>query len=187
MQINMNVSKTTAKIWFQTALVNLAFVALLGVIMCDKIAYSLPLVDQKDALNAHINFAFAGWITQALMTCMIDRLCYAGNENYFTRYRFLLWANLITAYGILISFLFGMHAYLSLAFSFLSILTFYVFAFVYWKDLNRTPTTTGSHYWFKAALVFGILSSFGPFMIAANPGKTNWYLASLYYFFTFSI
>lgn len=139
---------------------------------------------QKNVLNAHFNFAFAGWITQALMTCMIDRLCYAKNENYFLKYRLLLRANLVTAYGMLISFLSGIHI-LSSAFSFLSIVTFYVFALVYWKDLNRARNITVSHYWFKAALVFGMLSSFGIFTITANPGKTNWYLASLYYYLHF--
>ena len=47
--------------------VNLAIVALLGVIMRYKILYPLPFVDQKKFLHAHSHFAFSGWVTLALI------------------------------------------------------------------------------------------------------------------------
>ena len=45
---------------------NLFIVSLLGVLMRYKIAFYLPLVDQKHLQEAHSHFAFYGWVTSAI-------------------------------------------------------------------------------------------------------------------------
>ena len=90
--------------WLKISLVNLLIVAILGVVLRYKILYPLPFVDQKNLLHGHSHFAFAGWITQALMTLMIIYLVQHSKSNLYKKYRWLLWANLLTAYGMLVAF-----------------------------------------------------------------------------------
>lgn len=178
------------KRWLQISLFNLILVAFLGVLMRYKIAYSFPLVDQKRLLLAHSNFAFAGWVTQALMSLLVHYLAEKGKSDAFSRYRPLLLANLITAYGMLLSFVFLGYAYfLSFAFSTLSIFTSYWFAIKYWKDLNRLQVKNSCHNSFKAAVLFNALSSAGAFSLAimmiTKSVQPDRYLASLYFFLHF--
>src|SRR4051794_10324701 len=103
--------------WIHIAFVNLLIVALLGVIMRYKIAYSLPLIDQKNFLQAHSHFAFTGWITQLLMILMIVFLKLHLPSCSFKKYEYILVANLISAYGMLVTFPWEGYAFFSITFS----------------------------------------------------------------------
>lgn len=175
--------------WLRTAFINLNIVALLGIILRYKIIFSLPIIDQKHLQHGHSHFAFAGWITQALMTLLVAFLYRKGQTNAFKKYAWLLIANLITAYGMLITFPIEGYGLFSITFSTLSILVSYFFAVVFWKDLNRLKSNSTSHYWFKAAVVFNALSSLGAFSLAFMMAKhvfhQNWYLSAVYFFLHF--
>lgn len=174
--------------WIKISLANLTIVALIGVLMRYKISHSLPWADQKNLLHAHSHFAFTGWVALALMTLMIQRLSYDHNHNYFRRYRFILIANIISAYGMLLSFPFQGYGMASISFSTLSIFVGYVFAFMFWKDLNKGPAHA-SNQWFKSALFFNVISSIGAFylayMMATKTASNERYLSSLYYYLHF--
>src|SRR5574338_1328987 len=101
------------KKWLWISLFNLAIVALLGTLMRYKIAYPIPFIDQRNLLEAHEHFAFAGWVTMALMSLLVQCLVDNGDSTAFRRYRPVLYTNLISAYGILLSYPF-------IGFSFLS-------------------------------------------------------------------
>src|SRR3954469_18815870 len=90
--------------WLRISFLNLLIVACLGVILRYKIAFSLPFINQGYLLHGHSHFAFAGWVTQALMVLLVAYLGDQGLENIFKKYRFLLYANLVTAYGMLVTF-----------------------------------------------------------------------------------
>ncbi|HEX5150579.1 MAG TPA: hypothetical protein VFW07_03990 [Parafilimonas sp.] len=175
--------------WFRISLLNLLIVACLGVILRYKIAFSLPFIDQKFFLNAHSHFAFAGWISQALITFITAKINKYSQNFSSKKYRYLLIANLITAYGMLLSFPFEGYGLISIIFSTLSIFSSYAFTIVVWRDLNRLPFKAVSHKWFKAALIFNVISSFGAFglayMMANHIAHPNWYLASVYFFLHF--
>lgn len=180
---------SSLKRWLQTSLFNLILVALLGVLMRYKIAYAFPFVDQRNLLHAHAHFAFAGWVTQALMTLLVYCLVQKGVHNAFIRYRPVLFVNLITAYGMLLTFPFMGYALWSITFSTLCIFASYWFAIMYWKDLNRIPFKNSSHNSFKAAVLFNALSSVGAFalafMLATKHIQPDRYLASVYFFLHF--
>lgn len=163
-------------------------VAFLGVTMRYKIAFSLPFIDQKHILHAHSHFAFTGWLTQVLMACMVYYLSFQ-NPDAFRRYRCILTCNLISSYGMLLSFPFEGYGVISIIFSTLSIFVSYWFAVKYWKDLNKLPAKTTTHLWFKAANLFAALSSLGAFslgyMMATRTVHQNWYLAATYFFLHF--
>lgn len=176
------------KKWLQVSLFNLLLVAAIGVILRYKIAFSLPFVDQKNLLHGHSHFAFAGWVTQALMALLVNHLYERGQQQAFNKYRWLLYANLITAYGMLFTFPVQGYAFLSILFSTLSIFVSYAFAVICWKDLDRLPGTI-SHIWFKASLFFNAISSLGAFslayMLATKHFDERFYLASIYFFLHF--
>ena len=177
------------KTWIRISVLNLMIVALLGVVLRYKINFSLLWIDQKKLLQGHSHFAFAGWITQTLMILLIDWLDKQSSLNQFKRYRWLLLGNLLTAYGMLISFPIQGYAFFSIVFSTLSIFVSYSFAYLFWSDLNKLSLITISHRWFKVALLGHVLSSIGPFslayMMATKNVQQNLYLASVYFFLHF--
>lgn len=175
--------------WFRISIFSLLLVAMLGVIMRYKIAFSLPFINQKNFLGAHSHFAFAGWITQAIMTFIALYISKNKSSFSFKKYNYLLLANLLTAYGMLLSFPFEGYGLVSIIFSTLSIFVSYAFAIVVWKDLNKITLKTITHYWIKAALIFLVLSSIGPYtlayMMATKNIHQNEYIASIYFFLHF--
>ena len=142
--------------WFRISLLNLAIVAFIGVLLRYKIAFSLPFLDQHYLLHGHSHFAFAGWITQALMTLMVSYLFVSGQTSAFKKYRNLLVLNLITAYGMVISFPLQGYGFFAIVFSTLSIFVSYGFAFSFWKDLNELKDERISKWWFKGSLIFSV-------------------------------
>ncbi|MDZ4759062.1 MAG: hypothetical protein SGJ10_13115 [Bacteroidota bacterium] len=175
--------------WLRIALINLNIIALIGVVLRYKIAFALPFVDQKQLLQGHSHFAFAGWITQALMALLVDYLYRRGNKNAYKKYGWILIANLITAYGMLVVFPISGYNIYSITFSTLSVFVSYIFAIIYWRDLNKLKLDAISHLWFKASLIFNAISSLGAFslayMMANNLVQQNWYLSSVYFFLHF--
>ncbi len=175
--------------WLTISFFNLLLVALLGLLMRYKIAYALPFIDQKHVLHSHSHFAFSGWITQTLMVLMVHYIGLESGQPVFKKYRWLLYANLFTAYGMLVSFILQGYAFFSISFSTLSIFVSYVFVVYYWKDLARLNEKKVSQLWFKAALVFNVISSIGAFglayMMANKIAVQNWYLAAVYFFLHF--
>ena len=175
--------------WLSVAFFNLMLVGALGCILRYKIVYSLPFVDQKFMLHAHSHFAFSGWVTLALMTLLVKYLSEKTLTNQFPKYRWILWANLITAYGMLFTFPFEGYAAGSIIFSTASIFAGYAFAIRFWKDLNKIAKPTIEKSFFKAALLFNILSSIGPFtlafMMATKSSFQNLYVAAIYFFLHF--
>ena len=177
------------KKWFRIALLNLAIVALMGVVLRYKIAFFLPFIDQRYLLHGHSHFAFAGWITQAIMTFMVAYLYSNGQENAIQKYKWFLIFNLVTAYGMLVSFPVQGYGLVSILFSTLSIFVSYGFAILFWRDLNKIKEDATSKLWFKAALIFSVLSSIGPFylsyMMAAHHFHEKYYLLTIYFFLHF--
>ncbi|MFN8244465.1 MAG: hypothetical protein U0X40_10470 [Ferruginibacter sp.] len=174
--------------WLRICFLNLLIVALIGVTLRYKIAFSLPFVDQKHLLHGHSHFAFGGWITQVLMVLMVNR--FSGKDpSAFRRYHGLLMGNLLTAYGMLLSFPLQGYGWASIFFSTASIFVSWIFAVTYLADQSRQEPRAAAGNWFRAALVFNVLSSLGAFFLAGMmAGKivhANWYLAAQYYFLHF--
>jgi hypothetical protein len=175
--------------WLQISFFNLLLVSFLGITLRYKIAFYLPYINQKYLLHGHSHFAFAGWITQVLMVLMVQYLSRHQDEIAFKRYRLILYGNLVTAYGMLVSFPLEGYAFWSILFSTLSIFVSYFFAIRFWKDLDTLKLKSISHYWFKAALVFSVISSLGAFslayMMANKIMLEKGYLAAVYFFLHF--
>lgn len=152
-----------AKKWILLTLLSLLLVAILGVLLRYKIAFSLPSINQKYLQHSHSHFAMNGWLTQILMVLLASVI---NGQEHFKKYNFVLFLNLLASYGMLISFLFQGYGSISILFSTLSIVVVYYFGIQLWKDMNRAQMQKSSFIWFKAAIVFAALSSLGVAMLA---------------------
>jgi len=125
----------------------------------------------------------------ALMALMVKYLVDKTNSNQFVKYRWILWANLISSYGMLFTFPFMGYALPSIFFSTVSLFTGYAFAVKYWRDLDKMNSKPVANLFFKAGLFFNVLSSFGAFSLAFLMATKNmnqdFQLASLYFFLHF--
>lgn len=175
--------------WSRIALFNLLLVAAIGCVLRYKIIFPLSIVDQKQLLDAHSHFAFGGWVSQALMALMVGWLSVEYGEGKFKKYRWLLYINLITSYGMLVCFSIEGYGISSISFSTLSIINSYFFTIFFWRDMARMKKTDTVHYWFKAALIFNTTSSLGAFslawMMATREFHLTEYLEAQYFYLHF--
>lgn len=181
--------KFNLQFWLKFSLINLCLVALIGTIMRYKIGFEFPFLNQKNLQHSHSHFAFAGWVTHTLMVLMIYYLQSKIPDLKTQKYKIIVIANLIASYGMLISFIYQGYAFFSISFSTISIFISYFFTFYYLKDLKKISMPAVAVKWFKAALLFLVISSVGTFylayMMATKTMTEQPYLASIYYYLHF--
>ena len=173
--------------FIKLGIINLCIVAAVGVLMRYKIGFEFPFFDQKHLLYAHLHFAFVGWVSHVLYTLMVAFLHdYHIKSPSFIQ---LIRANLICAYSMLISFTIQGYGLISIIFTALSILVGYIFAYQYFTALKTLPREHPSKNWFKAAVLFNVLSSLATFylvyMMATNNIQQHAYLGSVYFYLHF--
>jgi hypothetical protein len=175
--------------WIRISLINLCLVATLGVLMRYKIAFEFPFLDQKNIQHAHSHFAFYGWITHTLLFLLVDYLQKKSIELVSQKYTTLIIINLISAYGMLITFSIGGYNAYSILFSLIAIVVSYLFTIWFITDLRKLNWTNTSMYWFGAALIFNVIASLGTFflgyMMATKHLTQHLYLASVYFYLHF--
>ncbi len=173
--------------WLKLSLLNFFIVAVLGVLMRYKIAYSFPFVDQKYVQEAHSHFAFYGWIAQIIYVFIIRYLQDFLAEASLRKYHSLLIINMISAYAMIPSFLYSGYFWASIAASTIALLVSFVFGYFLMKDLK--PVRDVSKPWFLAGLFFAVISSVGVFMLSymmmSGNVNQNLYLGSTYYYLHF--
>jgi hypothetical protein len=158
----MNKSK---QLWTTVALLNLCIVALLGVTLRSKILFPLHGIEFNNILHAHSHFAFAGWITLSLITLMVYEIV---PEEFNTKrsYNNYLVGFLVTAAGMLVTFLYQGYGMYSNICNVLFILVTYGFSFVFIKDILKTNTDKAVKTLSISALICLVLSSGGPITLA---------------------
>ncbi|MGV8992997.1 MAG: hypothetical protein ACOH1O_02760 [Flavobacterium sp.] len=181
--------KFNLQFWLKFSLINLCLVAFIGTVMRYKIGFEFPFLNQKNLQHSHSHFAFAGWVSHTLMVLMVYYLNSKLPKLQTTKYKYVIIANLIVAYGMLISFIYQGYAMFSITFSTLSIVISYFFAYFYYKDLKSLAEQPVAVKWFKASLLFLVISSIGTFslayMMATKTMTEQPYLASIYYYLHF--
>ena len=173
--------------WLKFSVFNFFLVAVLGVLMRYKIAYSLPIVDQKHVQEAHSHFAFYGWITLIIYVLIIRYLHGIISEQQLKKYHTLLIVNAVSAYAMIPSFIYNGYYWLSIAASTAALLTSFVFFFFLIRDLKGKQNI--SKPWFLGGLFFAVISSVGVFglsyMMSTGNMTQNLYLSSTYYYLHF--
>jgi len=183
-------SLMNSKHWICLSVLNFLLVAVFGLLMRLKFLFPIPWLDQKNIMHAHSHFAFAGWVSQALMVFLIAAvLRLKAEEGIPKKYQPVLWFNLLSSYGMLVSFSITGYAFFSISFSFLSVLASYWFAIILWKELKITRLPLSIIVLIKASLIYLALSSLGTYALVIlkvthqlDPLKQ---LASVYFFLHF--
>lgn len=177
----------TISFWLKFSIFNLFLVSLLGVLMRYKIAFSFPILDQKHMQEAHSHFAFYGWVTTVLYVFLLQYLQKNKIGIKSSKYYYLILANVISAFGMMFTFIYGGYFWLSIAFSTAALLGSFVYLYFFYKDSQSIKEA--SKMWFLGALFFAFISSAGVFNLAymnATQSLTQTgYLASLYYYLHF--
>ncbi len=177
------------KFWIQISLINLLIISVLGLLMRYKIGFDFPYLNQRNILHAHSHFAFAGWITHSIYILLLQYIASEVPSFKFKTYRILLLINLFCAYGMLISFFFTGYSSISIVLSSLSIFNNAFLIFFLFKDFNQIQKSETPIPWFKAGLVFNLVSSLGTFylayMMSSRNFNENLYLASVYFYLHF--
>lgn len=175
--------------WLRISIINLFIVSILGVILRYKIAFALPIIDQKHLLHGHSHFAFAGWLNQTIMVLIIYVISNHNENSLINKFKPLFYINLITSYGMLISFVNSGYGIFSISFLMISIINSYVFGILVWKELNKSNKNLISYWWYKAGIIFNTLSSIGAFalsfLMANSSINQNYYLLAVYAFLHF--
>jgi hypothetical protein len=152
------------KVWINLSLTNLCIVAMLGVLMRSKMIFNIPWIDYNRLVDTHGHFAFAGWVTLALLTIMVYE--FPGALSSKRKYGFLLWAVAICSWATLITTPFesckNISEYISIAY----IIVTYVFAWNLIKDIRKTDIAKAVKLLCISSLIYLVLSSFGVFMLA---------------------
>jgi len=162
-------------------------VAILGVLMRYKIAFSLPFVEQKHLQEAHSHFAFYGFITSCIYILVAQYLSKTVEGIQMKKYQILIGINFFASYGMLLSFLYAGYYWLSIIFSTIALLNSFVYYFFLYRDLKNLRETF--KIWFLAAFFFAVLSSLGVFtlsyMMASKNVVQDLYFASTYFYLHF--
>lgn len=176
------------KFWIHVAIINLLIVAFLGVVMRYKIGFEFPYLNQKNLQHAHSHFAFGGWISMMIMVLMLYSVKEKLSQVQLRQMKPILYANLITAYGMLLSFAWQGYAFFSIAYSSLSIIISFWFSYQFYVTLKSSVNFPGLK-WMYVALFFNLLSSFGTlalsYMMATRQLEQHAYLASVYWYLHF--
>lgn len=153
-----------------------------------KIGYDFPYFQQKYLQHAHSHFAFAGWVSQALMVFMVYHLGQAQGQAAYPKYRLYLLGNLVLAFGMLFTFAAQGYQAVSIAMSTASVLLGYMFGFRYIQDMRGLDSFVARH-WFIMAWVFNVVSSLGTYvlayMMASKQFDQTLYLGSVYWYLHF--
>lgn len=175
--------------WVRISLINLGLVAVLGSIMRYKIGFELPFFEQKFLQEAHSHFAFTGWISHTLYFLLYGIFKENLPDVRDNVYRKLILINLLSAYGLLVSFLVQGYGPVSLFFSTISMINGYVFAGFALRDTARLPSTHLGKNWITVSLWFSILSTVGTmvlsWMMSTHHFDKDVYLGSIYFYLHF--
>jgi hypothetical protein len=176
------------RFWLRFSLVNLLFVALLGLLMRYKIGFEFPYFEQKNLQHSHSHFAFSGWVSHTLMV-LILHFFRANPLINIKKYHTIIFCNLIASYGMLVFFIIQGYAFMSIVFSTASMIVSYVFAYHFIKDIKLVGIENISKNWFKSGVIFSVLSSVGTlvlvYLMATKTISEPVYLSSIYYYLHF--
>ncbi|MEL1243818.1 hypothetical protein AAEO56_06050 [Flavobacterium sp. DGU11] len=181
--------KAGLQFWFKFSLLNLLVVAIIGLLMRYKIGFEFPYLNQKNLQFSHYHFAFYGWISHTLMVLMVHCLLMSDGSLNVRKFGPVFITNLIASYGMLLSFIAFGYGVTAVVFSVIAIAASFWFSILYIKELKRAVINTIASKWFKAALLFNVISAAGVFALAymmlTKNVHQNEYLVSVYYFLHF--
>ena len=147
--------------WIRLSIINLCTVALLGLLLRSKILFALPAINYTHLLDSHSHFAFGGWITLALVVLMVSRLLPPG-QGQKKIYQWIYLSLSISSWIMLLTYYLEANSTLSALVSGLFIMSTYLLAWVFIRDIRSIGLDRTISLLAIAALACLVLSSAGP-------------------------
>lgn len=168
------------------ALIYFGIAALLGVLLRSYPIFSFEF-NYRYMVHAHSHIALLGWVYVALTT--LFHYCFIKKETASKSYKKIFWATQITLIGMLLTFPFQGYALFSIIFSTLFLIISYTYAHHFWKNIDPKDKSRISLRCAKAALIYMVISSIGPWALGAIMStlgaQSIWYRLSIYFYLHF--
>ncbi len=168
------------------ALVYFVLAALLGCVLRFFRVLDIPIT-YKYIVHAHSHIALLGWVYLAL-TSLLYKL-YLSKSEVHKKYNNIFWFTQLTLIGMLLTFPFQGYAVFSIIFSTLFLIASYWFSWFFFKNVPVEYKMTQSLQCAKAAIVYLLISSVGPWALGAIMntlgGDSIWYRLAIYFYLHF--
>ncbi|SFC55570.1 hypothetical protein SAMN04487891_113121 [Flagellimonas taeanensis] len=163
-----------------------AIAAVLGLLLRYYSIFSFGF-NYRYMVHAHSHIALLGWVYVALTTLL--HYCFMDKKTPSKRYRHIFWGTQGTLIGMLLTFPFQGYALFSILFSTLFLIVSYVYTYHFWKNIDPKYQKRSSLQCAKAALVYMVTSSLGPWALGAIMStlgaQSIWYRLSIYFYLHF--
>lgn len=174
--------------WVRISLFNLLVLSIAGVLLRALIVFPIPFLAYTHLLHAHSHFAFGGWVLPALVFLTLKFFPEICERIAGRHWRNIMVLIMLSAYGMLISFIWQGYGVASIAFSTLSLIAAFYFGICV-LNASRNLVSSGPLLFLKAGIVFCFMSSLGPFALgpisAMGKTGTQLYYNVIYYYLHF--
>jgi len=160
--------------------------AVLGCVLRFFRVLDIPIT-YKYIVHAHSHIALLGWVYLAL-TSLLYKL-YLSKSAVRKKYSIIFWFTQLTLIGMLLTFPFQGYAVFSIVFSTLFLFASYWFSWFFFKNVPYEYKKTQSLQCAKAAIVYLLISSVGPWALGGIMntlgGDSIWYRLAIYFYLHF--
>lgn len=168
------------------ALFYFVLVGALGLFL--RLFFVIPLAANfRYVVHAHSHIALLGWVYLSIIT-LIYHMYFKNSKKGKIYRRIFIFTN-ITLIGMLLTFPLTGYAALSITFSTLFLIASYFFGWFVFKNIPERIKSRASYKCIRAAILYLIISSIGPWAIGAvmaTLGNTSiWYNLSIYFYLHF--
>lgn len=166
-----------AQRWFKAALLFFLLAAILGTLMRYYYLREIPFLDYRHILHAHSHVAQMGWafmLTSGAMLFFITPGIATARP-----YHYIFWLNVVSVAGMAITFLLQGYALPSIIFSTVHLVTAYLFAYRFLKDIRTTGGQAGNRF-IRWSIYWMLVSTLGIWaipVVSSTLGKMH----ELYY------
>ncbi|MFD2099118.1 hypothetical protein [Flagellimonas iocasae] len=168
------------------AMVYFGIAALLGILLRSYAIFSFDF-NYRHMVHAHSHIALLGWIYVALTTIL--HYCFVKRDTVDKKYSYIFWSTQATLIGMLFTFPFQGYALFSIIFSTLFLMVSYVYVYHFWKNIDPKYKHSKGLQCVKAALIYMIISSLGPWALGAIMNtlgpQSIWYRLAIYFYLHF--
>ncbi|MBR9853447.1 MAG: hypothetical protein GYB37_02560 [Algicola sp.] len=141
----------------------------------------------KYMVHGHSHIALLGWVYVALTTML--HYIFVDQQVSTKKYKRIFWGTQGTLIGMLLTFPFQGYALYSIVFSTLFIILSYTYTYHFWKNIDSSHKGSKSLKLVKAALIYMVISSIGPWALGAIMNTLGaasiWYRLSIYFYLHF--
>ncbi|MAU16958.1 MAG: hypothetical protein CMH46_15630 [Muricauda sp.] len=168
------------------AVIYFGIAAALGILLRSYSIFSFEF-NYRYMVHAHSHIALLGWVYVALTTLL--HLCFVDKDTASRNYKRIFLGTQITLIGMLLTFPFQGYALFSIIFSTLFLIVSYTYTYHFWKNIDPKHKHLKSVQCAKAALIYMVISSIGPWALGAIMStlgaQSIWYRLSIYFYLHF--